>query len=95
MMIFRQIVMPLVYKYKLGTPCLHRLFISLLPWPRMHKMRDTIDVMHETSVEIVEGKKKAMQEGTNESLNQKDFMTSLCRCLRLAFVVPRNISDLF
>ncbi|TEB29430.1 cytochrome P450 [Coprinellus micaceus] len=77
MMIFRQIVMPLVYKYKLGTPRLHRLFISLLPWPRMHKMRDTIDVMHETSVEIVEGKKKAMQEGTNESLNQKDFMTIL------------------
>lgn len=94
-MIFRQIVMPLVYKYKLGTPRLHRLFISILPWPRMHKMRDTIDVMHETSVEIIEGKKKAMQEGTDESLNQKDFMTILCECLRLGYVVHRNISNFF
>ncbi|KAJ3539879.1 hypothetical protein NMY22_g4540 [Coprinellus aureogranulatus] len=77
MMIFRQIVMPLVYKYKLGTPRLHRLFISLLPWPRMHKMRDTIDVMHQTSVEIIERKKKEIANGTYESAYQKDFMTIL------------------
>lgn len=77
MMIFRQIVMPLVYKYKLGTPRLQRLFISLLPWPRMHKMRDTIDIMHQTSVEIIEKKKKEIANGTYASVNQKDFITIL------------------
>lgn len=78
MMIFRQIVMPLVYKYKLGTPRLQRMLPSLLPWPRMHKMCDTIDIMHQTSVEIIERKKKEIADGTHESVNQKDFMTILC-----------------
>ncbi|KAJ3547781.1 hypothetical protein NMY22_g1527 [Coprinellus aureogranulatus] len=91
MMIFRQIVMPLVYKYKLGTPRLHRLFISLLPWPRMHKMRDTIDVMHQTSVEIIERKKKEIANGTYESAYQKDFMTILREQFQLEY--ENTVSD--
>lgn len=35
--------------------------MDFLPWKNLHKMRDIIDVFHNTSVEIFEAKKKALE----------------------------------
>ncbi|KAF6762423.1 cytochrome P450 [Ephemerocybe angulata] len=44
----------------------------------LHKMRDLVDVMQETSVKIFESKKKALVENGSEE-SQKDFLSILMR----------------
>ncbi|KAF6762398.1 cytochrome P450 [Ephemerocybe angulata] len=78
LILFRQLVLTKVYKYNLGTPRIRRFFTGLLPIKSLHKMRDLVDVMQDTSVKIFESKKKALVEnGPDES--QKDFLSILMR----------------
>ncbi|KAF8640256.1 hypothetical protein AX16_010151 [Volvariella volvacea WC 439] len=78
----RSYVLP--WAVKLGTPELRRSIVNLLPWDTLHKLRDMIDIMHETSVEIIEGKKKALREGDEAVARQighgKDIISILCKC---------------
>ena len=46
---------------KIGTPKFRRIALSLLPWKNLHEMRDIVDVLTNTSVEIFEEKKKALE----------------------------------
>ena len=44
--------------------------MDILPWKNLHAVRDIVDVLHNTSVEIYEGKKKALEEG-DEAVTQQ------------------------
>lgn len=74
-MLIRTIFMPLIRKYNLATsPTLHYL-VSLVPWRQMRLLQEKIDIMHRTSVDIFNSKKKAMLEGTDTE--QTDFLSIL------------------
>jgi hypothetical protein len=51
----------------------------------MHELRDIVDVMHNTSVEILESKKRALEEGDQAVAKQigggKDIMSILRMCI--------------
>jgi hypothetical protein len=74
-MLVRQVTMPLVNKFHLGTsPTLHFL-VSLVPWGRMRLLQQKIDIMHKTSVDIFNAKKRSiLNEGDT---NQVDFLSIL------------------
>ena len=44
--------------------------MDLLPWKNLHDIRDIVDILHNTSVEIFEAKKKALEEG-DEAVTQQ------------------------
>jgi hypothetical protein len=48
---------------KIGTPRFREAIVNLVPSQHVKRLRDIIDVLHNTSVEIFETKKKALQEG--------------------------------
>lgn len=63
---------------KIGTPKFRRFIIDILPWKNLHNVRDIVDVLHNTSVEIFETRKKALEEGDETQIGQgKDIMSTL------------------
>ena len=66
---------------KIGTPKFRRFILDILPWKTLHKLRDMVDVLHNTSVEIFEAKKKALDKGdeafTQHIAKGKDIMSIL------------------
>ncbi|KAF8807052.1 cytochrome P450 [Phlegmacium glaucopus] len=68
---------------KIGTPAFRRFIMDILPWKSLHELRDIVDVLHNTSVEIFEAKKKALEEGDEAVARQigygKDIMSILMR----------------
>lgn len=68
---------------KIGTPRFRRMIVDLIPYKDLHKVRDIIDVLHKTSVEIYESKKKALEEGDESLAAQvgrgKDIMSVLSK----------------
>ncbi|EDR04679.1 uncharacterized protein LACBIDRAFT_303978 [Laccaria bicolor S238N-H82] len=73
----------LVPALKIGTPKFRRFVLDLLPWKNLHDVRDIVDVMYNTSVEIFESKKKALMDGDEALAAQigrgKDIMSILMR----------------
>ncbi|KIK05288.1 hypothetical protein K443DRAFT_3951 [Laccaria amethystina LaAM-08-1] len=73
----------LFYLAKIGTPQFRRFIIDILPWKNMHDVRDIVDAMHKTSLEIFESKKKALLDGDDVVARQigegKDIMSMLMR----------------
>lgn len=67
---------------KIGSPRFRRAAIDFIPWKRLHKLRDIVNVMSQTSIEIFEQKKKAL-EGEDDFAGQseqgKDIMSILMR----------------
>jgi hypothetical protein len=59
--------------------------VGLLPFKNMHKLRDIVDVMHNTSIEILESKKRALKEGDDAVAKQigggKDIISILSMCV--------------
>lgn len=55
--------------------------VNLLPWKNLHDLRDIVDTMYKTSVEIFESKKRAMMEGDDAVATQigrgKDLLSTL------------------
>ena len=63
---------------KIGTPKFRRFIIDILPWKNLHDVRDIVDLLHNTSVEIFEARKKALEEGDETQIGQgKDIMSTL------------------
>ena len=66
---------------KIGTPKFRRRIMDLLPWKSLHEIRDIVDVLHNTTIEIFEAKKKALEEGDDAVAQQigqgKDIMSIL------------------
>ncbi|KAF9002247.1 cytochrome P450 [Cyathus striatus] len=68
---------------RIGTPGFRRWVINVSPFKLLHKLRDIIDFMHNTSVEILESKRKALEEGDETVARQvargKDIMSILLK----------------
>ena len=66
---------------RIGTPKFRRFIMDLLPWKSVHEIRDIVDVLHNTTVDIFEAKKKALEEGdeavTQQISQGKDLMSIL------------------
>ncbi|CAA7265474.1 unnamed protein product [Cyclocybe aegerita] len=58
---------------------LRRFFVDLAPWKNLHLLRDIADVLHKTSVEIIESKKKALAEGNGAIGQERDVISILLR----------------
>ncbi|KAJ3537263.1 hypothetical protein NMY22_g5663 [Coprinellus aureogranulatus] len=81
LLLIRTIFMPIIHKYNLGTsPFLHFL-VSLIPWRQLRLLQEKIDIMHRTSVDIFNSKKKAMLQGNDTE--QLDFLSILSWVLPL------------
>ncbi|TFK27109.1 cytochrome P450 [Coprinopsis marcescibilis] len=72
----------------IGTPRFRRFVVDLLPWKNLHALRDMVDVMANTSVEIFESKKRAFElgdEAIHEQVGQgKDIISILLKANMLA-----------
>jgi hypothetical protein len=73
---------------KLGPPKLRRFLVGILPFENVRRLRDSIDVIHNTSVEILEAKKRALREGDEGLAKQigrgKDILSILSTCIRIS-----------
>jgi hypothetical protein len=89
MIFFRNYFLPTLVK--LGPPRFRRFLVDLLPLTNVRRLRDIVDVMHNTSIEILEAKRRALKEGDEALARQigrgKDIisvlsmriLTSCCR----------------
>lgn len=79
----RTYILPIVVKFKLPR-VVQRFIVNVLPWNSLHMMRDVVDILHSTSVEIIESKKKALRLGDEEISKQighgKDIISTLSTC---------------
>jgi len=70
---------------KLGPPRFRRFVVDLLPFENVRKLRDIVDIIHDTSVEILEAKRRALMEGDEAVAKQigrgKDIMSILSICI--------------
>ncbi|GLB40230.1 putative cytochrome P450 family protein [Lyophyllum shimeji] len=71
---------------KIGTPKLRRFVVDMVAesfWTRLRKLRDIIDVVHDTSVEIFEEKKRALEAGdaavTSDVEEGKDIISIMMK----------------
>lgn len=55
---------------KLGPPRFRRFIVDHLPFENTQRLRDVIDIVHETSVEILESKERALKEGDEAVMQQ-------------------------
>ncbi|KAH6912732.1 cytochrome P450 [Coprinopsis sp. MPI-PUGE-AT-0042] len=62
----RQFIYPFVYW--IGSPRFQRYVINAAPWKKVHDLRDIVDVLYKTSIDIFSSKKKAMVNGNLEAL---------------------------
>jgi hypothetical protein len=69
---------------KLGPPRFRRFLVDLLPFKNARRLRDIIDILDNTAKEILEVKKRAIQEGDDAIAEQvghgKDIISVLCMC---------------
>ena len=47
---------------KLGPPRFRRFLVDLLPFKTARRLRDIVDVIHNTSIDILESKRRALRE---------------------------------
>ncbi|KJA19451.1 hypothetical protein HYPSUDRAFT_69198 [Hypholoma sublateritium FD-334 SS-4] len=77
----RRYLLPTFVKYT--TPSIRRALANLVNWKDLQDIRRIVDVIHETSVEIFESKKKALAEGDEAVQRQighgKDILSILMR----------------
>jgi len=75
----RMYIIPIVARW--GTAGLRRRLVDIFPWKALHKLRDISDVLHNTSTEIYESKKKAFKDGDDAVAKQigrgKDIISIL------------------
>jgi hypothetical protein len=58
--------------------------LNILPWPRLRQLRDIVDIMHKTSLEIFKSAKQSVKDGKDVSDRPgggKDIMSILSECL--------------
>ncbi|KAJ2919030.1 hypothetical protein MD484_g1462, partial [Candolleomyces efflorescens] len=68
---------------KIGTPTFRKWLMDIVPWKNLHDVRDIINTMNETAVEIIEAKKRAIQAGDDSLSRQvgrgKDIISTLIK----------------
>jgi hypothetical protein len=79
---------------KIGPPAFRRWVMRWVPLPDLHKVRDMSDYMWELSKEILEGKRRALEEGDEAVQKQvgkgKDIMSILSKLPTNSFPIPTS-----
>ncbi|GLB42388.1 putative cytochrome P450 family protein [Lyophyllum shimeji] len=74
-------LLPLVYK--IGSPRFRRFLVDLIPSENVRRLRDIVNTMDQTTIQIFNEKKKALAEGDEALLKQvgqaKDIMSILMK----------------
>ena len=82
MMTSRFYLLPMLNK--IGTPAFRKWLVDIVPWKNLHDIRDIINTMNETAVEIIESKKRAIEAGDDSIAQQvgrgKDVISTLSTC---------------
>lgn len=82
----------LPYLVKIGSPRFRRFIVGLLPFQNVQRLRSIVDVMYNTSIEILDAKKRALEEGDDAVSRQigkgKDIISILSMCIRMLFPWP-------
>ena len=73
---------------KIGTPKFRRFVLNLLPWKNLHELRDIIDVLTKTSVEIFEKTKRALEKGDKTVTQQIDQGNDIMSILSAYHLLP-------
>lgn len=72
---------------KVGTPKFRRFIVDLVPWKNLHDLRDISDVIQNTSAEIINSKKRALEDGDEAVAGQlsqgKDILSILSKGLSI------------
>ncbi|KAF8835284.1 cytochrome P450 [Paxillus ammoniavirescens] len=55
---------------QVGTASFRRKVMNILPWGTLHGIRDMVDIMHETSIEILKSKRKQCEVDGNLMVDQ-------------------------
>ncbi|TEB26355.1 cytochrome P450 [Coprinellus micaceus] len=75
------------YVYNIGGPRFQRTVVNVLPWKKLHAIRDMVDVMHKTSIDIFENAKRGLDKGDDAReriAKGKDIMSALLKANMLA-----------
>lgn len=90
-MIARLLLLPYIDLISAKT---QRAIIDSLPWKQMHTIRDMVDLLHHSSLDIFEATKRSANEG--DGFDRKDIMSVLRTLLMLVAKPPclRLILDL-
>jgi hypothetical protein len=79
---------------KLGPPRFRRFLVDLLPFKNARRLRDIVDIVHNTSIEILEAKRRALQEGNEAVVKQigqgKDIISILSVWDKLSRDLPAH-----
>ena len=59
---------------KLGPPGLRRLMIKMTPWPLLQKLRQIVDIMADSVLEIYQTKKRDMDAANKVHEGDKDII---------------------
>ncbi|TDL20266.1 cytochrome P450 [Rickenella mellea] len=62
----------LPFLVKLGPPAFRRFLLDISPSRDLHQLKETVDVMHQTSTDIFQRKKMSFDEGDEHTLRQVD-----------------------
>lgn len=72
----------LPWAVKLGPPNFRKFLVDIVPWEKLHQVRDMVKLINKTSAEVLEAKKRALQQGDQAVLEQigqgKDIISILC-----------------
>jgi hypothetical protein len=74
--------LPILVKF--GSPKFRRFIVDHLPFKNATRLRDIVDIMHATSIEILEAKERALKEGDEAAVQQigrgQDIISILSMC---------------
>ena len=78
-----EFVFPLAAKFRL--PRVKRFIVERVPWKRIREIKEVVDVMHNTSLDIIQMKKEALNntnpDAAKELLEKKDIISILSKPL--------------
>lgn len=58
--------------------------MDILPWKKLHELRDMVDLMHQTSIGIFDDAKRALNSGDKSLIGadgRKDIISALSKFL--------------
>jgi hypothetical protein len=68
---------------RIGTPKFRRFILNLIPWKALHQIRDISGIIHNTAVDIINSKKRALEDGDEAVARQigqgKDILSVLSK----------------
>lgn len=89
------ILLPLVSG--IGSASFRRWVVNTFPWKNLHDVRDIADILYNTSVNIFESKKEAIEDGdkghTNHVGQGKDIMSILSEYFQPFYVALARAAD--